>query len=151
MAARYHLATRHGHPLADRKGFVHVHRIVLYEALGSGPQRCHWCDREIEWHPQEARDRVEVDHLDNDGRNNTLSNLVASCHRCNILRSREDLIADDEPFVLDRHGWRHRAVIRTCETCGNDFPHLAADKRPSRGRFCSRSCARKAPRRKEPQ
>lgn len=133
------------HPLADRGGRVSRHRAILYEKIGPGSHPCHWCGQIVRWMPgaKTSRGALIVDHLDRDGWNESPENLVPSCHRCNSQRHRTDWVRDDEPFVVDSKGFRHRAVIRTCEFCGQEFPHLAADNRPNRGRFCSMSCARK--------
>jgi hypothetical protein len=80
---------RPGHPLAGDLGWVREHRVVLYDAIGSGEHACHWCSRTVSWeriypgHP----DGLVVDHLDEDPSNNDPSNLVPSCAPCNISRS----------------------------------------------------------------
>jgi len=68
------------HPLSDSRGLVYEHRYVFYEANGSGPFKCYWCGIEIKW------DCMDVDHLDDNKANNDISNLVASCHKCNSRR-----------------------------------------------------------------
>lgn len=135
------------HPLAPPGGYLAVARIVLYEKIGPGPQVCHWCGRPITWavgRRGNSRDHVIADHLDSDEFNDDPENLVPSCGPCN--GTREIRIPDDEPHITRITGTRLRGPLRACETCGADF--VAWETRPGRGRFCSRSCARKAPRRK---
>lgn len=79
----YRFRTMHDHPLANERGHVYEHRVVLYDDLGSGPQACYWCGTTVEW-----GSTLRVDHLDGDKANNTPANLVPSCHRCNCARGR---------------------------------------------------------------
>jgi len=137
------------HPLANKNGCVIEHRLVLYQKIGPGKHHCHWCNALVKWMPGKKTSfgALVVDHLDGSGRNNNPNNLVPSCHGCNANRSRKDRVRDDEPYIhMANPKWRHRAVKRTCKTCKREFLHLAADKRPNRGQFCSISCARKNPR-----
>lgn len=129
------------HPLADRTGMVGEHRVVLYEAIGPGEHPCHWCRQLIHWGPGYGKGSICSDHLDGNPRNNAPENLVPACARCNNTRNRKDLISDSEPHIqLAGNRGRHRAVERTCKTCGKQFLHLAADKRPNRGQYCSKPC-----------
>jgi NUMOD3 motif len=118
--------------------------MILYDLLGPGPQFCHWCKQEIYWHPKHRCDRLEVDHLDRNGLNNSPSNLVASCQPCNTRRGRG--IPDGIPVVVRSNGLRHRAVGRVCEGCGKEFLTAATKSSgftappPGKGRFCSPSC-----------
>ena len=73
------------HVLARSSGLVAEHRIVLFDAIGYGPHRCHWCDRWINW-GHAVPYRLTVDHVDWNVDNNDLSNLVAACHGCNSKR-----------------------------------------------------------------
>jgi hypothetical protein len=79
------------HPLAKSNGMVFEHRIVLWDAIGPGVHPCHWCGRSVDWaksYPQDS-DGLVVDHLDNNTRNNDLSNLVPSCNPCNTSKLRQ--------------------------------------------------------------
>lgn len=146
MIARYRYIQSPDHPLATGKGSVAEHRLVLYEKIGPGPHPCHWCQAPVDWLPGErtAAGALTADHVDNDSRNNAPENLVPSCHRCNSIRQLEDLVSDDELWItMTGNRGRHRAVERFCEQCGARFLALAAEKRPNRGRFCSRGCARR--------
>lgn len=88
----YVLMSAVDHPLSDKQGLVYQHRKVLYDALGPGPQECWWCEEQIAWNIGDRRmtrgtiKKIVVDHLDGDKQNNDLSNLVPSCHWCNVYR-----------------------------------------------------------------
>lgn len=81
-----------GHPLADIRGWVAEHRVVLHDKIGPGEHRCHWCGKAVVWRqgrrPWRAEESLVVDHLDDNGQNNDFANLVASCVGCNGLRGR---------------------------------------------------------------
>jgi len=59
--------------------------MVLYDAIGEGPHRCHWCGCGIAW----GRN-MHADHLDHDRARNTPENLVPACDRCNSRRWKTD-------------------------------------------------------------
>jgi hypothetical protein len=75
------------HPIADVSGKVMEHRMVLYDAIGTGPHACHWgCGREgLTWGGIRG---IHVDHLDGDPSDNRLENLVPSCQSCNKSRAK---------------------------------------------------------------
>jgi len=79
-----------GHPLCTTSSlsgrtvwWVHEHRIVMYDKVGSGRQRCFGCKRSLTWKSKISRNRIVVNHLDENGLNNRLKNLVISCIQCN--------------------------------------------------------------------
>lgn len=80
------------HTLSEKSGWAYEHRVVLYEKVGSGPQRCTWCGCELHWHPQPGQMPVRADHLDKDPANNAPENIVVSCHNCNITGYRRKKI-----------------------------------------------------------
>lgn len=82
----YMLQHRPEHPLAMKSGMVYVHRAVLYDHMGVGPHRCHWCSGDVVWGDRGLSELVP-DHLDDTKTNNTVQNLVASCRPCNTSRS----------------------------------------------------------------
>jgi hypothetical protein len=82
----YLRTTAPGHVLSGRSNSViSVHRLVLFDAIGYGPHRCHWCTTHVGWR-QPGADMLTVDHLDNDRANNDRANLVQSCIGCNVRR-----------------------------------------------------------------
>lgn len=122
-----------------------LHRVLFISAHGNGPFPCHWCGTPVSAHKRRKGryPSLRVDHKDGNTVNNAPDNLVASCHRCNTRRTHPGNIGPGEAFRTTKDGIRHRATERVCENCGEGFLFIAADKRPNRGRFCSRSCARR--------
>lgn len=81
-SAGYKLVGMPGHQLADSKGTVYEHRLVLFNRIGAGPHGCHWCGTQVDW-----SDGLEADHLNNRRDDNRSANLVPSCHGCNTRRA----------------------------------------------------------------
>lgn len=79
---------RTGHVLATAHGFLLMHRLNLFDRIGFGPHRCHWCSTPINWGLGVGKGVLVVDHVDADRSNNQPPNLVPSCHPCNIRRSK---------------------------------------------------------------
>ena len=77
----YIILNKEGHRLSDKMGRVYQHRYVYFEENGEGPFNCNWCNKAIDW------SILHIDHVDEIKDNNDISNLVASCHRCNCRRS----------------------------------------------------------------
>jgi len=136
------------HPLATKNGYVAEARMVLFDKVGFGPHPCHWCKKVVDWKVIKGAgtqsDCIVVDHFNNNWRNNAPSNLVVSCQGCN--GSRQRAVRDNELFVVTKSGTRHRAIRRKCERCHTEFLIAPANVKRGRGRFCSRSCARRQPR-----
>ncbi len=79
------LSTR-DHPLS-KSGYVYEHRKVLYDAIGQGPHKCHWCKTPVHWIIGKClKGSLVPDHLDGDRDNNAVSNLVPACNSCNATR-----------------------------------------------------------------
>jgi hypothetical protein len=112
---------RPNHPLATG-GYVGEPRALLYDHIGPGPHRCHWCKQEVCWAPGSSTkgNALVVDHLDSNWRNNALSNLVPSCQKCN--GNRETSVGDNECFITRTNGTRMRiGQDRICKVCGATF------------------------------
>lgn len=147
----HRMRSAHGHPIAPPSGIVAIARLNLYETIGAGPHPCHWCGELVTWRPgnRTAIDALFADHLDWDTTNDDPANLVAACNPCNAHRRKtrhSKRIVEDDLTVM-WGGVSTRAVRRTCETCGEGFLIPPAATKQGKGRFCSRSCARRAPRR----
>lgn len=82
QSAGYLLTWAPQHPLATsgQRSRVYTHRKVYYDAHGAGPFNCYHCGAHQTW------ETMHVDHLDDDVKNNELSNLVCSCPTCNQRR-----------------------------------------------------------------
>ena len=140
-----------GHPLANSRGTVRQHRVVLWEQIGPGTHPCHWCQTPVTWRTNgdsgthTAAGALLTDHLDGARRNNAPENLVPSCHTCNVWRNPpREPVRDDELFITRPDGSRSRAISKPCEYCSTPFLRLVTINDPRSGRFCSRTCARRA-------
>jgi len=80
------LGGKQDHPLADSRGIVYVHRMVLFDKIGPGWHPCHWCGAIVTWRKGLAPDTLTADHVDFDPSNNDPANLVPSCNLCNSQR-----------------------------------------------------------------
>lgn len=140
-----------GHPLAPSSGIVVLSRVVLYDKIGPGEHPCHWCKKPVRWivgGGPGTPSSLLADHLDWDIQNNSPDNLVPSCHLCNSHRakSRKGGLIGSEELTVMWGGTRTRAIERHCNNCGTAFLVPPAELKSGRGRFCSRSCARRTPR-----
>jgi hypothetical protein len=89
------------HPLAVTGGCVYVHRQTLWDYLHPHHpdpyetyDRCYWCNWPQYWrtiqttHGQSSMTSINVDHVDGDPTNNSITNLVPSCFWCNTNRTK---------------------------------------------------------------
>jgi 5-methylcytosine-specific restriction endonuclease McrA len=74
-----------GHPLADKRGRLLIHRLTLFNVIGPGVHPCHWCGTPVEWGTT-----LQTDHVNWDRRDNSPENLVPSCGPCNSRRVNPD-------------------------------------------------------------
>lgn len=86
LGRRYKTKHMPSHPLASKHGIVYVHRQVLFDAIGVGPHTCHWCGVLVEWVGKCEPNELQPDHLNGDGADNRIENLVPSCRTCNTTR-----------------------------------------------------------------
>ena len=82
-SAGYRLLSKVGHPIADKAGRISEHRLILYDKIGPGKHKCHWCPTIISWEDK----TLTCDHLDFNRKNNDPSNLEPSCLSCNSGRT----------------------------------------------------------------
>lgn len=73
-----------GHPLRTNAGCTGEHRLVLFNSIGYGPHRCHWCGTHINW-----RNGLHADHVNAVRTDNRPENIVQSCNACNVDRSNQ--------------------------------------------------------------
>lgn len=83
---RYRAVYKPTHPLAKSGGRVYVHRMVLFDEIGTGPHECFWCGAEVDWLPKGDPKELQPDHLNDIGDDNRIENLVPACRRCNSAR-----------------------------------------------------------------
>ena len=113
LGRRYRVVPAKGHPMAMANGRAYEHRVVLYDELGPGPHACHWCGTEVDWLTKGDPANLIPDHVNGDGADNRLANLVPSCTPCNTTRA---LQARSE--ALRAAGWwsSHDTVARLANT-----------------------------------
>ena len=106
---------------------VGLHRVVFLQHHGPGPHPCHWCGVSVIAMPghKTKKGALVVDHLDNNPTNYHLSNLVPSCHRCNVRRTPQP----QKPLATF-----------ICQVCGTTFTRVNQHRHDRPIRFCSRSC-----------
>ena len=90
------------HPLGTKgqQSRIYQHRLRYYDAHGEGPFSCYWCGVQVSW------DDLHIDHLNDVRSDNTLSNLVASCARCNQGRAKDKSAAASRARA--KHVYEHR-------------------------------------------
>jgi 5-methylcytosine-specific restriction endonuclease McrA len=97
LGRRYRTVAAKGHPMAMKNGRAYEHRKVLFDDIGHGIHHCHWCGTEVEWTTKGDPRELHPDHLNGDGSDNRLENLVPACRRCNAARgsqARHDALRD---------------------------------------------------------
>lgn len=97
---RYESVYLPSHPVASRNGHAWLHRVILFDHLGTGSHPCHWCGKPLTWRNPDRAQAIYVDHLDGDTANNDLGNLAPSCNGCNAGRGCQERSAK-----LREAGW----------------------------------------------
>lgn len=120
LGRRYRQVRATGHPLAGVDGRAYEHRVVLYDAIGPGPHPCHWCSTPVEWLPKGSDGELQPDHLNNDGGDNRLENLVPSCRSCNGARGAQRR----SDALLDAGWWSNNDTIAQLRN-GGRVPRVA--------------------------
>lgn len=126
---RYRRVKCEGHPLAQKDGHQYVHRVALFDKIGDGAHKCHWCPKELTW--KGPGPRIVVDHLDEDRWNNDPDNLVPACRTCNSHRATNP---DFQTHCEKGHLWIDNTYVRPdgkgrfCLACAT----IRESKRPPR-------------------
>lgn len=139
----YRMRTAKGHPIAPPSGVVAVARLNLWDRIGEGPHKCHWCGVDVSWFMSRYEEgSLIVDHLNWDATDDTQNNLIPSCNTCNAHRREKGglgKIKSEELTVL-RNGKPTRAVKTICHFCHSDFLVPPAVLAKGKGKYCSRDC-----------
>lgn len=81
----YIVVYRPKHKLARGTGYILEHREVLYNSIGECTPDCGVCGCKTTWEIY----KYHVDHIDEDRKNNKLSNLRMLCNSCNVGRTKK--------------------------------------------------------------
>lgn len=118
LGRRYRYLSAPNHPLAGANGRVYEHRAVLFDDIGYGPHECHWCGTEVDWLPKGDPRELQPDHLNNDGADNRLDNLVPACRSCNTKRGGQRRAR----ALKDAGWWSNHDTIAALKTGGRATP-----------------------------
>lgn len=142
MKAIYKHVRSAGHPLADARGKIKTHRLVLFEKIGPGEHPCHWCGEIVSWTKEgPVRGALIVDHINNDGFDNSPENLVPSCSGCNTRRTRGGKLGKEDSVIIDS-GRPRRAVESKCLRCERSYLARISTRGILFTKACSRECGK---------
>lgn len=99
--AGYHFLYEPLHDMADNRGYVSVHRFVLFNEFGHSLMECSLCKKPWLWHGGRGS---HVDHVDEDITNNHISNLRPLCNSCNTRRGRKQEHEYDHVRAIEYKG-----------------------------------------------
>lgn len=71
------------HPLSNKGGYVYEHRFVLYKKYGENIPDCEMCGAKTRWNSRDTH----VDHINENKKDNSESNLRILCNSCNVKRA----------------------------------------------------------------
>lgn len=74
-----------GHPLAARSRLVGTARLILWDKIGPGWHRCHFCRAYVKWKPGATLSEPHVliaARIDRDSSNDSPENIAPCCRRC---------------------------------------------------------------------
>ena len=80
--AGYQMLYEPGHPLSMANNYVYEHRKIIYDKYGTNLPSCESCGKPTNW------ETCHIDHIDNDVKNNDISNLRPLCRGCNTKRTK---------------------------------------------------------------
>lgn len=83
-----------GHALSNAAGMVKEHRFIYFEQIDNNPTKCALCECPINW------EILHIDHIDNNPRNNSPTNLRALCRPCNVYRGHSALSSGKHVFEI---------------------------------------------------
>tara|TARA_R110002049_G_scaffold127736_1_gene284579 strand:+ start:3060 stop:3677 length:618 start_codon:yes stop_codon:yes gene_type:complete len=96
----YQLIDSPKHPLSQSNGYVYEHRMKVYEKYGENIPDCEFCGKETSWAPY----KTHIDHIDENVRNNEISNLRVLCNPCNTGRTKRDTANWERTTTLEFEG-----------------------------------------------
>ena len=135
-----------GHPFTSNGNYVFEHRLVMEQWMRESAPN-HKFLVEINGTKYLNPD-ISVHHIDGNKRNNKPKNLLACTNSSHHLihNGKPPMQGEVWPEVKGQAVYQPVHVKRICELCGAEFMKLRSDVARGFGRFCSRTCYDKRPR-----